>query len=280
MEFGIVWNALRRIEHAGGPGQAGWRRAFAIACLATCVVPGVHADDLCGATIVSDLKLDHDLICAADGLIVGADGIKIDLNGHTIAGSGSGIGIAITGRTDVSIAAGTVRNFAVGVRTNTSSDVEIKRMEFVENAEGIDLQAESFGNTIKNNAFRDSSVRAIMLRSNARDNDIKNNTFTGNRIGVLVFGGVENTLKHNLFSGSSLAGIRLNVIATGNVVKNNELRSNTAGIEFLVTPTGSSTGNEFKGNTIAINGCGLKGPTAGNAFKNNSFEGNVTDTCL
>jgi parallel beta-helix repeat protein len=246
----------------------------------TCIVQPATANDLCGATIVDDLKLDHDLICAGDGLIVGADGIRIDLNGYTIAGSGSGVGIAVTGRTDISIAGGTLRNFAVAVRVNTSNDVVIKHNEFVQNGEGIDLQSGSVGNTIKDNVFRDSATRGIMLRSNSRDNDIKNNTFTGNRVGILVFGGVDNTLKANIVSGSSLAGIRLNVIATGNVLKDNTVSSNVVGIEFIVTPTGSATGNDLKGNTIATNGCGLKGPTAGNNFKDNSFEGNVADTCF
>jgi len=255
------------------------RLAFLLACLPMLFVPSVAAADLCGATILEDLKLDQDLACTGAGLIVGADGIKIDLNGHTIGGSGSDVGIAVTGRTDISIAGGTVRNFAVGVRVNTSTDVVIKHNEFVENPEGIDCQAGCVGNTIKDNAFRNSSIRGIMLRSNSRDNDIKNNAFTGNRIGILVFGGVDNTLKDNLVSASSLAGIRLNVIATGNVLKHNGVTANVVGIEFIVTPTGTSTGNDLTDNTIATNDCGLKGPTAGNTFKNNSFEGNVADTC-
>lgn len=41
-------------------------------------------DDLCGATIVANLRLDHDLTCVGAGLIAGADGITINLNGHTI----------------------------------------------------------------------------------------------------------------------------------------------------------------------------------------------------
>jgi len=279
MGFGTMRKALRGKEDAGMGSVRGRRGAFVLACLVTCVVPTATANDLCGATIVDDLKLDHDLICAGDGLIVGADGIKIDLNGYTITGSGIGVGIAVTGRTDISIAGGTVRNFAVAVRVNTSTDVVIKHTEFVENPEGIDLQSGSVGNTIKDSAFRDSATRAIMLRSNSRDNDIKDNTFTGNRVGILVFGGVDNTLKNNTVSGSSLAGIRLNVIATGNVLKDNIVRSNVVGIEFIVTPTGSATGNDLKENTIATNGCGLKGPTAGNNLINNSFEGNVADTC-
>ena len=252
--------------------------ALVLACLMASIVSATTSD-LCGATILDDLKLDHDLLCTGDGLIVGSDGIRIDLNGYTLSGSGVGAGIAVTGRTNISISGGTVTNFAVAVRVNTSTDVVIKQNEFVANPEGIDLQAGSVGNMIKDNAFQDSITRGIMLRSNSRENDIKNNTFTGNRVGILVFGGVNNTLKQNIISGSTLAGIRINVIATGNVLKDNRVTSNVVGIEFLVTPTGSAIGNELNENTIATNDCGLKGPTAGNDLKNNSFEGNVADMC-
>ncbi len=253
--------------------------AAAIACLVAGAVPVAKAEDLCGATIVSDLELDQDLICSGDGLVAGADGITIKLKGHTIAGSGAGTGIVVTGHTDVTIAGGTIRAFAAGVRLNTSTDVVIKDSEFVDNAECIDMQAGSIGNTVKNSAFRGSTIRAIMLRGNVIDNDIKDNTFTGNRIGILVFAGVDNTLKGNAVSGSSLAGIRINVFATGNVLKDNAVASNAAGIEFLITPTGSATGNELKGNELTSNGCGLKGPTAGNQFKDNVFLENVANTC-
>jgi len=253
--------------------------AFVLAGLMTSAVPAETTNDLCSATILDDLKLDHDLSCSGDGLIVGADGIRIDLNGYTLSGSGVGAGIVVIGRTNISISGGTVTNFAVAVRVNTSTDVVIKHMEFVANPEGIDLQTGSIGNTIKDSAFRDSTTRGIMLRSNSSENDIKNNTFTGNRVGILVFGGVNNTLKQNIVSGSTLAGIRLNVIATGNVLRENTVTSNVVGIEFIVTSTGSAIGNDLNGNTIAANDCGLKGPATGNDLKNNSFEGNVADTC-
>ena len=253
--------------------------AVLVICLPILAGPAAKADDLCGATIVADLTLYHDLICTGDGLIVGADGIKIDLNGYTITGPGGGVGIAVTGRADVSIAGGTIRTFMTAVRVNTSTDVVIKQIEFVENSEAIDLQSGSVGNTIKDNLFRDSTTRAIMLRGNAIDNEIKNNTFTGNRVGILLFGGVDTTVKQNVLSGSSVAGIRFNVTATGNVLKDNTVRSNAVGVEFIVTTTGSATGNELKDNTVATNNCGLKGPTAGNSFKENSFEGNLADTC-
>jgi parallel beta-helix repeat protein len=260
---------------------ARWGCAVGVTCVLMCGAPAAStSDDLCGATIVEDLKLDRDVACIGDGLIAGADGIRIDLNGYTLGGSGTGVGIAVTGRQDISIKGGTISNFAVGLRVLASTDLDIKNNEFVGNPEGIDFQAGSVGNSVKENVFRNSTTRGIMLRSNSRGNDIKNNTFINDRVGILVFGGVNNTLKENDVSGSTLAGIRLNVIATGNVIKDNTVSSSLAGIEFLVTPTGSAQGNELKGNTLATNGCGLKGPTAGNTLTDNSYEGNTADTCF
>lgn len=253
-------------------------KAVVLACLVTGAVPEA-AGDLCGVTVFDDVTLDGDLTCTGDGLIVAADGIRIDLNGYTIAGSGTGAGIAVTGRSGVWIRGGTITNFAVGIRVNTSTGLVIQDIEFAADLEGIDLQAGSAGNTVKGNTFRNSATRGIMLRGDVRENEIKGNTFIGSRVGILVFGGIDNTLKENLVTGSTLAGIRFNVIATGNVVKENAVFSNAVGIDFVVTATGSATGNELKENTIAANGCGLKGPASGNTLKNNSFEGNVADAC-
>jgi parallel beta-helix repeat protein len=256
------------------------RRIFLIAGLVTTAVGGATANDLCGTTITGDLTLDHDLVCAGAGLVVGADGIRVDLNGHTVAGSGGGVGILVVGRSDVTIANGVIRNFQAAVQLNASTGIVIRHNELVQNSDGIDIQAGGVGNTIKGNTFRSHTVRAVMLRGGSSDNDIKDNTFVANRIGVLVNGATDTELKNNLVSESSLTGIRFNNAATGNSVKDNILTSNLAGIEFLVTPpAGSSVGNEFKGNTLTGNGCGLRGLTAGNTFKDNTFEGNTADAC-
>jgi para-nitrobenzyl esterase len=235
-------------------------------------------DDLCGATIVENLKLDHDLVCAGNGLIVGADGIKIDLRGHSITGSGGGVGISVAGRTNVSISGGTVRNFEAGVRLAESTDIEIKHVEFAQNVDGVDSQLGSRGITVKENLFQNNRSRGIMIRF-AIENVVEENTFVGNRVGILLFAAVDAKVKENLFSTSGLAGIRINVFATGNLIEENTVVSNPAGIEFLVTPTGSSIGNALVENRIAMNACGLKGPTDGNTLEENSFESNGADRC-
>lgn len=67
------------------------------------VVPGCE----CGDTVISDTTLNstHPVIfdppdtpCPGDGLIVQA-GVKLDLNGRVIAGSGTGTGVLIRGNT-------------------------------------------------------------------------------------------------------------------------------------------------------------------------------------
>lgn len=258
--------------------------AFLLVCMSMMFAPAARAtDDLCGATILADLTLDHDLTCVGHGLIVGADGIKLKLHGHTITGSGtavgSGFGINVIGRTNVSITGGTVRNFEAGVRVMNSSDIVIKQNELGDNGDGVDFAAGSVGNTIKDNEFLNNGARGIMLRGGVTDNVIKDNRFSGNRVGILLFAGIDNSIKENVISASTLAGIRVNVLATGNLIVENLILSNPAGIEFLVTPTGSSTGNELVENRIAMNACGLKGPTDGNTFKENAFEANGVETC-
>ena len=45
----------------------------------------------CGDTITTDTTLDSDLVnCPNNGIIIGADNITLDLNGHTIDGDAAG----------------------------------------------------------------------------------------------------------------------------------------------------------------------------------------------
>jgi para-nitrobenzyl esterase len=256
-----------------------WEPFFLKSVVSGPVTASSPSNDLCGANISGNLQLDHDLGCAGNGLNVVADHIKVDLNGHTITGSGAGAGINVTGRTDVSIFGGTIRNFAAGILTNTSTGIVIKRNELVDNVDGIDLQAGSRGNTIAHNRFAANRSRGIMIRGMSTDHMIRKNTFTGDRVGILVFAGVDNTIKRNIVSDSLLAGIRINIFATGNLVMKNTVSSNPAGIEFLVSGTQSAVGNTVTGNTIGQNACGLKGPVSGNTVEKNRFKENVTDSC-
>jgi parallel beta-helix repeat protein len=250
--------------------------AFLLACLPALLVSHTAADDLCGTTILADLTLDHDLTCAGTALTVGADGITIDLNGHSISGSGSGVGIGVTGRANVTISGGAIENFFTGVLINNSTGTVVEGSGFRGNTDGVDCQAGCVGSTIKENEFLDNRSRGVMLRGFSTENLVQENTFTGNNVSILV-NCTNCIVRENTVSASRLAGIRLNE-ATGNLVVENVITSNPAGIEF--TATGGATGNTLLENTIAMNACGLKRPLDGNTFSENTFEGNDADSCV
>jgi parallel beta-helix repeat protein len=235
--------------------------------------------DLCGATIVEDLTLDQDLTCAAGGPIVGADGIKINLQGHSITGAGAGVGITVSGRTGVTIFGGTIGNFGTGVLTIGSTAVVIKDNLLRSNTDGVDVQAGSSDITIKANTFENNRTRGVMMRGGVSDVVVKDNTFTSNRVGVLVNGPTSSIVKANTISGSTLAAIRVGVTATDNLVLDNILTSNPVGIDFIPEGAVGAVGNSFIGNAIASNTCGIKGPYTENVFNENQFSGNTSDIC-
>src|SRR4051794_9525573 len=60
----------------------------------------------CGAVITVDTRLGNDLRnCHGIGIVIGADGVDLDLNGHTVDGDGIGDveGINVDGHRDTSV---------------------------------------------------------------------------------------------------------------------------------------------------------------------------------
>src|SRR5262245_38599980 len=71
----------------------------------------------CGDVIVKDTKLTSDLLnCPGDGLAIGAPKITLDLNGHSITGTGNGSGVSNgDGHAKVTIKNGSISGFELGV---------------------------------------------------------------------------------------------------------------------------------------------------------------------
>ena len=82
----------------------------------------------CGDKITADTTLDSDLVdCPNNGIVIGADGVTLDLNGHLIDGDGTeargcdretelcDFGVANDGHDGVTVRDGSVREFGVGV---------------------------------------------------------------------------------------------------------------------------------------------------------------------
>ena len=127
------------------------------AALSLALTPGAQAAKpvhvTCGDTITADTTLANDLTdCPNNGIVVGADDITLDLNGHTVDGDGfdnpaedcpdghCDTGIDITGRhRGVTIQNGSVAEFSSGIWIEGGSDQRLRQLSVARNGDGIDV---------------------------------------------------------------------------------------------------------------------------------------------
>ena len=209
----------------------------------------------CGEIILQSTILENDLTdCGGFGLIVGANNITIDLNGHVIDGVDLDAGILNNGYDGVTITNGAISQFDVGIQLNpgTSGNV-ISNVRVESNSEaGIllsDADQAGQGNTIRDNSVSANGV-GIWLASNTRHTTVTNNRVTGNGgDGVLSEFSSDNRIEDNEIGRNGGFGVAL-VGGGNNVVADNVLASNnnyaiTVGEELL-----PSNNNVISGNTV------------------------------
>ena len=171
---------------------------------------------LCGTTVTTNVKLTQDLSCAGNGLVVGANGVTIDLNGHTIAGSGPFrpfIGIAVSGWSNVTIRDGTVTMFRTGVTIVNSNHVKVKDLAAVGNG----LAGSASGDGIRVLSSTDVKIKKVVVAGSGSD-------------GIEIQGSAEVVVSHSTIRGG-LAGIAFTgAPSTNTKIHKNWIRDNRCGI--------------------------------------------------
>jgi parallel beta-helix repeat protein len=197
----------------------------------------------CGDTLTQDTKLDADLNCSGSGLVVGADGITLDLNGHTITGERQGSGILVQNRHEVSVqgSGGAVRDFTRGVVILGGGDNAVQRVAASGSSnEGI-LVANSTGNTLQRNDTSENFRDGITLL-NSHSNTVQRNRAVDSEAGqgILLTGAHNNLVQRNEASGSDLHNGILLTGANNNVLQRNEASDNN-GDGILVAANSAGT---------------------------------------
>src|SRR5262245_40151460 len=95
----------------------------------------------CGATITTDTKLDRNLSnCPNNGIIIAADDVTLDLNGHTIDGDGAAdpscdpfrdfcdFGVAFENHDGVTVKDGSIREFEGGILALATRDSRLLKL--------------------------------------------------------------------------------------------------------------------------------------------------------
>lgn len=206
----------------------------------------------CGQTVTTNAYLTQDLHCVAiDGVIVGADGITIDLKGFTLRGNvggGSHYGINDLEYDGVTIQNGVVRNFDSGVYAVGSTDsVSLVNLTVSGNTGGGIIIVGDSASVKSTTASANSGVginiigaTAKIQSSNAHANQshgiwvtgastkIQKSTASGNgQIGILADGSAP-TLKGNRTEGNGFAAGASDLQGAGIVGSNNAVGKNIA----------------------------------------------------
>jgi parallel beta-helix repeat protein len=222
----------------------------------------------CGDTLKASVKLTTDLLdCSGSGLIVGADNITVDLNGHTIGGMnkptpGTG-GVVIDKHANVKVVNGTITGFhfgGVGV-TNTRGAV-LSKLTVRKIGAGCkhgDICAGIFLMNATGTKITDSAVssQAPAFQANGIDVDGSPDTLIqGTRVdrnagaGISVFGSPRSRFVGNELAGNKEEGLQVNSSSDSTLVSGNRAKANgTAGIA-----AGASSKLSVVGNTVSGNG--------------------------
>jgi parallel beta-helix repeat protein len=209
----------------------------------------------CGDVVTESVSLTHDLInCPGDGLVVGANGITIDLAGHTIDGAGAGAGVRVPpGSVDVTVTNGTITQFAEGVTLDTTTGNTVSRLNVAANNRGINLAnasanlveknavttsvdgirvngAGSDANVVRQNVVQ-SSVFGITVSDGADENLVDQNEVSGGNIGIALFSAAQDTeVTRNEVFGNAVSGIQVQSSSNDALVSQNMVHDNGEGI--------------------------------------------------
>lgn len=223
----------------------------------------------CGDVITEDTTLAADIgPCPENGLVVAADGVTLDLGGHTITGDPEArrapdkAGILVDRASGVTVTNGTVQNFDGGVVVRGGGD-----------------------NTIRKVTASDNVNYRVLTGRDSRIDDIDRQTgpFCDYGDGIAVFNSSGNSVEQNNVTGNGpYGGIALiensddNVVAKNQILDNDVLNTNPDG---EITICGGPPGPMPEGRESMTIGVKIEGPGAdrnvveGNHVRNASMAG-------
>ena len=214
----------------------------------------------CGDTITADTTLDRDLTgCPSNGIIIGADDITLDLNGHTISGDGKPVrrcprrqpcdmGVLNDRHGGVTVRNGSLRGFGVGVLIGGVRGNRLVGLSSSHN--------QYFGFVIAD------SARSVIRDSSATDNPRPD----GDGLGVFMSHDLR--IVNNSFRRNGQIGIHIEN-STANLIKGNEFVGNGDFGVFV-----QADGTQVRGNHCVRNGTGiLVGPGSRNVIAGNQVSG-------
>lgn len=213
----------------------------------------------CGDTITSNIKLSADLHCNGPGLIVKAQNVVLNLNGHSITGSGTSTGVSVVKQANVRIRNGRISNFDLGVFFAESTGGELADLRITDNIS-------------QNVQTADNSTNLRLTNSKIRRGRVQINTTSGLTVtnSEFIQSGIDFKLtsRSPVISGSTFVDSDIYYSTNAN---NASLTGSTlirSGVNLREADGLTASGNVFiQGYVRVLNGC-RNTTIAGNRFHN------------
>ncbi len=246
----------------------------------------------CGAVVTTDVVLTADIgPCQENAIIVGADNVTIDLNGHQLFGTGGTVvvhqaaGVFSDNHRGVVVTNGTVHDMYHGVRIRAGSNNLVTKMTVRDNAggDGIDIESSTDNVVSFNTVFHNSGFAGLTtFNTNSLPGLLSaRNTFTDNIVyanssnGITVESGSGHIVRRNQVASNTRDGISLFNGVSGNLVEANQISSNGAN---GVNVRAGATNNIVRTNQVSQNGGrGIQIAGQSNQILGNTALGNVLD---
>jgi parallel beta-helix repeat protein len=204
-------------------------------------------------------------------IVVENDNIVVDGLGYTVQGDGSGTGMNLTGRSNVTIVNAKIKDFRYGIfhdyfqipvppsenMTNNNDAVHLSNSgntisgnTITDNVYGIHLSCAS-GNTISGNIIT-NNYNDILLKPSG-NNNISGNTIANNWYGIHVSGTSDyNSIFGNNITANGYCGIFLDDFSSLNTIVGNIITNNYNGIYLGESTNNHIYHNDFMSNTQQV----------------------------
>jgi len=208
-----------------------------------------------------------------DSIVVERHNIVVDGAGYTLQGTGSGIGINLTGRSNVTIKNMEIKAFRYGIKLDYSSNNSISGNNITANSsdgiwlykssnnsvygnnittnngDGIWLSDSSSYNSVYGNNITTNNWHGIVLSYSSNYNRIYENNITNNRYGILLWDSSNyNSIVGNNITTNNEGGIWLFGCSNNSIYGNNITTNNWHGIRLEW-----SSNNILRSNSMANN---------------------------
>ena len=240
----------------------------------------------CGQTITADTTLTVDMVgCVGAGLVIGADGITLDLAGHTIAGDGRAqdcpgdapcdVGVDNgAGHSDVTVTGpGTIRGFAFGVyAAQPAQGLRLERLSIWDNSLFGGVVFGGDNAVYDRNLFTGNGISGLAV-VHARHVQVTRNTVTGSAgYGIPLFRVDASNISDNVLHAND-HGLLVDAGSDDAILRNTMTRSGGSSIDI----GDGAARNQIVGNRLSDNGDGI---VLTNAHDNYISDNVVTGTGL